>query len=82
MRLENGVRDSVLSFYKHLDTEAFKCDVDPTTKATFYLPSKNLKLSSETVNTLVARGTMKEKHIKQLRPWRYIILYYFLHPYF
>jgi hypothetical protein len=71
MRAEHGIQESVRSFYKQLgDLSVFRCDVNPHTKAALYMPTKGVKLSIETVNMLIQRGTIKQKHLRALRPWR------------
>jgi hypothetical protein len=75
MRAERGIQESVRSFYKQLgDLSVFRCDVNPQTKAALYMPTKGVKLSIETVNMLIQRGAIKQKHLRALRPWRCVFV--------
>ncbi|KAF8748483.1 Glycosyltransferase family 1 protein [Rhizoctonia solani] len=72
IRAENGVKNGVDSFHKHLPLLDMRCDLDPKRVAVWYSRSHKLRLSAFAAQVLAEKGILDVNKLELHRPREYI----------
>ncbi|CAE6389203.1 unnamed protein product [Rhizoctonia solani] len=68
---EDGTKNGILSFHKHLPLLNMRCDLDPKRVAVWYSPTHQLRLSAFSAQVLADRGEIDMKKLKLHRSREY-----------
>ncbi|KAL4794118.1 hypothetical protein BDV19DRAFT_390630 [Aspergillus venezuelensis] len=71
MRQEEGVRNAVCSFYRHLDSESLQCSLCPNRPAVWWVKHSHIKLSAFAATVLVETGLVKPHNLVLYRAKEY-----------
>ncbi|CAE6379217.1 unnamed protein product [Rhizoctonia solani] len=72
IRSEDGVKNGMDSFHKHLPLLDMRCDLDPKRVAVWYSRSHKLRLSAFAAQVLAERGILDVNKLELHRPREYI----------
>ncbi|CUA70528.1 Sterol 3-beta-glucosyltransferase UGT80A2 [Rhizoctonia solani] len=72
IRSEDGVRNGMDSFHRHLPLLNMRCDLDPRRVAVWYSRSHKLRLSAFAAQVLAERGVLDVNKLELHRPREYI----------
>ncbi|CAE6468716.1 unnamed protein product [Rhizoctonia solani] len=72
IRSEDGVRNGMDSFHRHLPLLNMRCDLDPRKVATWYSRSHKLRLSAFAAQVLAEKGLLDINKLELHRPREYI----------
>ncbi|TPX72913.1 undecaprenyldiphospho-muramoylpentapeptide beta-N-acetylglucosaminyltransferase [Spizellomyces sp. 'palustris'] len=67
MRAENGVKEGVRSFHRHLPLNDMRCDIQPEAIATLWCQKRHLKLSASVAEVLIAAGKIEREELSKYR---------------
>ncbi|KAL4928929.1 putative UDP-glucose,sterol transferase [Aspergillus undulatus] len=71
MQQEEGVRNAVCSFYRHLDSESLQCSLCPNRPAVWWVKHSHIKLSAFAATVLVETGLVKPHNLVLYRAKEY-----------
>ncbi|KAL4765013.1 putative UDP-glucose,sterol transferase [Aspergillus foveolatus] len=71
MRSEQGARNAVCSFYRHLDAESLRCSLCPYRPAVWWVKHSHIKLSAFAATVLVETGLVKPHDLVLYRSKEY-----------
>ncbi|KAL4902178.1 hypothetical protein BDW74DRAFT_65044 [Aspergillus multicolor] len=71
MRSEQGARNAVCSFYRHLDVESLRCSLCPHRPAVWWVKHSHIKLSAFAATVLVETGLVKPHDLVLYRSKEY-----------
>ncbi|KAL4972961.1 hypothetical protein BDW66DRAFT_169057 [Aspergillus desertorum] len=71
MRSEQGARNAVCSFYRHLDAESLRCSLCPHRPAVWWMKQSHIKLSAFAATVLVETGLVKPHDLVLYRSKEY-----------
>ncbi|KAL6231895.1 hypothetical protein BDW75DRAFT_31010 [Aspergillus navahoensis] len=71
MRSEQGARNAVCSFYRHLDAESLRCSLCPHRPAVWWVKHSHIKLSAFAATVLVETGLVKPDELVLYRSKEY-----------
>ncbi|CAE6475397.1 unnamed protein product [Rhizoctonia solani] len=72
IRSEDGVKNGMDSFHRHLPLLNMRCDLDPRKVATWYSRSHKLRLSAFAAQVLAEKGVLDANKLELHRPREYI----------
>ncbi|CAE6424567.1 unnamed protein product [Rhizoctonia solani] len=80
IRSEDGVKNGMDSFHRHLPLLNMRCDLDPRKVATWYSRSHKLRLSTFAAQVLAEKGVLDVNKLELHRPREYITRIHHTNP--
>ncbi|KEP47130.1 glycosyltransferase family 1 protein [Rhizoctonia solani 123E] len=80
IRSEDGVKNGMDSFHRHLPLLNMRCDLDPRKVATWYSRSHKLRLSAFAAQVLAEKGVLDVNKLELHRPREYITRVHHTNP--